>query len=331
MSRDDIEGIIDIDVSDLNIHAMQVVPPIDDHPGMRLVRGGGFAMGSDDFYADEKPVRRVTVGDFLMDATPVTNAQFAAFVAVTGHVTQAEIAPDPRDYPGMHPDDAVAGSIVFVPPPGPVQVPGPPVWWQFVHGADWRRPQGPGSDLTGLEDHPVVHVGVEDAQAYAAWAGKVLPTEAEWEYAARGGLDGATYAWGEDLEPDGQPMAKIWAGDFPHRNLAPPGLEHTAPVGSYPANDHGLFDMIGNVWEWTADWYAATPPAASCCGTPAKVSAEDSVDAASPTPWTPRRVIKGGSHLCAPSYCQRYRPAARFAQPIDTTTSHLGFRCVVRL
>jgi len=310
---------------------MQTASPINSHPGMRLVRGGACAMGAEGFYADEGPVRRITVGDFWMDETPVTNRQFAAFVAATGHVTQAEIAPDPRDYPGMHPDDAQPGSIVFTPPPAPVDTAGPPVWWTFLHGADWRRPWGPDSDLVGLEDHPVVHVGVEDAQAYAAWAGKALPTEAEWEYAARGGLDGATYAWGEELEPDGRPMAKIWAGDFPYRNLAPPGLERTAPVGSYPANGHGLFDMIGNVWEWTADWYAATPPAAGCCGAPAKVAPEDSRDAASPTPWMPRRVIKGGSHLCAPSYCQRYRPAARFAQAIDTTTSHLGFRCIVRL
>jgi formylglycine-generating enzyme required for sulfatase activity len=305
--------------------------------GMRLVRGGTFRMGSDDFYADERPVRPATVGDFWIDETPVTNAAFARFVAATGYVTFAEAPPDPRDYPGMAPEMARAGSLVFSPPGGPVDLKGQATWWRFEFGADWRRPLGRGGPAA-LADHPVVHIGYPDAAAYAQWARKQLPTEAEWEYAARGGLDGAAYAWGEDFEPGGVPQAKTWQGVFPHDNRAPSGLERTAPVGAYPANGFGLYDMIGNVWEWTTDWYAQGAPAgASCCGKPrseALVSEEraraESCDSNSPVAGIPRRVAKGGSHLCAPNYCRRYRPAARWPQPIDTTTSHMGFRCVVR-
>ena len=286
--------------------------------GMKLVRGGEFLMGSDDFYEDERPVRPARVGDFWIDETPVTNAQFAAFVEATGYVTFAEIAPDPRDYPGMPPELAHPGSIVFTPPDHAVDLKGSAVWWSFLLGADWRRPRGPNSGLAGIEDHPVVHVAHGDAAAYARWAGKALPREAEWEYAARGGLTGATYAWGDDFQPGGVPMAKTWQGEFPWRNDAPPGRERTSPVRSYPPNGYGLYDMIGNVWEWTDDWYGGDRPAPKpCC------SAGSGRDA-------PRKVAKGGSHLCAPSYCQRYRPAARWAHPIDTTTSHTGFRCVVR-
>jgi formylglycine-generating enzyme required for sulfatase activity len=296
---------------------------------MRLIRGGAFAMGSDAFYEDEKPVRRAVVGDFRIDETPVTNDAFARFVADTGHVTSAEHAPRPEDYPGMPPHMARTGSAVFEPPTGPDAIATIAddglAWWRFVFGADWRHPLGPHSSLDGLGAHPVVHVTAADADAYAAWAGKTLPTEAEWEYAARGGLDGAAYAWGETFEPDGQAMAKTWRGLFPTENLAPPGLERTAPVRSYPANGYGLFDMIGNVWEWTADSYV-TPDAPAgvspCCG-----SGRPEADAPSPMP---RRVLKGGSHLCAPSYCRRYRPAARWPQAIDTSTSHVGFRCIVR-
>jgi formylglycine-generating enzyme required for sulfatase activity len=297
--------------------------------GMGLVKGGDFWMGSDAFYEDERPVRQASVGDFWMDETPVTNAQFAAFVRDTGHVTAAEVAPDPADYPGMDPALAHPGSIVFTPPDHPVDLSRGVSWWSFVLGADWRHPLGLGSGLEGLDEHPVVHIAHADAAAYAAWARKALPTEAEWEYAARGGLDRAAYAWGDELEPGGQPMAKTWQGDFPWRNLAPPGLERTSPVRSYPPNGFGLYDLIGNVWEWTADWYAARPPAASpCCGGQARaVTARESVD---PQSGISRKVTKGGSHLCAPSYCQRYRPAARWAQSVDTSTSHLGFRCIVR-
>ena len=300
--------------------------------GMRLVRGGTFRMGSDDFYADEKPVRPATVGDFWIDETPVTNAAFARFVEATGYVTFAEIAPDPRDYPGMDPAMARAGSLVFTPPAGPTDLKGPPVWWDFAFGACWKKPLGPnGPDA--LPDHPVVHIGYPDAAAYAQWARKQLPTEAEWEYAARGGLEGAAYAWGEAFEPGGEPQAKTWQGVFPHDNRAAPGLERTSPVGTYPANGFGLYDMIGNVWEWTADWYTqGAPTGATCCGKPRSeaLARAESCDPASPVAGIPRRVAKGGSHLCAPNYCQRYRPAARWPQPIDTTTSHLGFRCVVR-
>jgi formylglycine-generating enzyme len=296
--------------------------------GMQLVRGGRFLMGSERFYADEAPVRPARVGDFWMDEIPVTNAEFARFVAATGHVTFAEIAPDPRDYPGMDPALAQPGSIVFSPPAKPVPLNDSTAWWRFVLGADWRRPLGP-EGPSAREDHPVVHLAISDAQAYANWAGKALPTEEEFEYAARGGLEGAEYAWGDELEPGGLPRAKTFQGEFPWRNDAPPGLERTSPVRSYPANAYGLFDLIGNVWEWTDDWYDSAKPAGAprCCGEGMRGTPEGSVD---PGSGTPRKVTKGGSHLCAPSYCQRYRPAARYPQPIDTTTSHLGFRCLVR-
>jgi sulfatase modifying factor 1 len=299
--------------------------------GMKLVRGGEFRMGSGALYDDEGPERTVRVGDLWVDETPVTNAQFARFVEATGYVAFCEIPPDPRDYPGMAPEMARAGSLVFTPPPGPVDLNGPATWWSFTFGADWRKPLGlDGPDA--LPDHPVVHIAYADALAYARWAGKQLPTEAEWEHAARGGLDGAAYAWGDDFAPEGRQMAKTWLGEFPHDNRAQPGLERTAPVRSFPANGAGLFDMIGNVWEWTCDWYAAAPPAKACCGgAPARGGLEaESYDPCMPGQKTGRRVLKGGSHLCAPNYCQRYRPAARFPQPVDSPTSHIGFRCVVR-
>ena len=288
---------------------------------MLLVPGGRFLMGSDDHYPEERPVRPATVGAFLMDRMPVTNAQFARFVAETGHVTFAEIAPDPADYPGMDPNLAVPGSIVFTPPAYPVDLRGEPLWWSFMIGADWRHPLGPDSGVADIPDHPVVHIAYADALAYAAWAGKQLPTEAEWERAARGGLESAAYAWGDEFEPGGQRMAKTWSGRFPYRNDAPAGLERTSPVGSYPANGYGLFDLIGNVWEWTVEDGGGSREGGGCCaGLPA-------ADHGGPQ----TRVLKGGSHLCAPEYCWRYRPAARLLQPIDTTTSHVGFRCIRRI
>lgn len=293
---------------------------------MKLVRSGEFLMGSMDFYPDERPIRRVSVGAFRMDEAPVTNADFARFVAATGYRTRAELPPDPAEYPGMSPEMAHAGSIVFVSPDRPVDLSGPPVWWQFVFGASWRSPLGPDSGIDGLEDHPVVHIAFRDADAYASWAGKQLPTEAEWEYAARGGLETKTYAWGDEFEPGGRRMAKTWQGHFPHDNRAPPGLDRTSPVRSYPPNGYGLYDLIGNVWEWTADPYGQRSPpktAPRCCG-------GESYDGASQEEF-PLFVTKGGSHLCASNYCLRYRPAARWPQTIDTSTSHLGFRCIMRL
>ena len=299
------------------LHASSDVMSDDD---MVLVPAGTFLMGSDDHYPEERPVRPAQVGAFWMDRTPVTNAQFARFVDETGHVTFAEVAPDPRDYPGMDPALAVPGSIVFVPPRQKTSLSQRATWWQIVAGADWRHPDGPGSSIDAIMDHPVVHVGYTDALAYAAWAGKQLPTEAEWERAARGGLEGAAYAWGEVFRPKGKRMAKTWEGTFPHANAAPKGLERTAPVCSYPANGFGLYDMIGNVWEWTDELSRAGGAGGCCAGT-----------AATPATGTEERVLKGGSHMCAPEYCQRYRPAARWLQPIDTTTSHVGFRCIRRL
>ena len=300
--------------------------------GMRLIRGGTFWMGSANFYSEEQPVHLVSVGDFWIDEAPVTNGQFAKFVTETKYITAAEIAPNPRDYPGMPLRMARPGSLVFVSPAGPVDLAGPPLWWTFGFGASWKYPTGP-SGPAAQDDHPVVHIAYVDAAAYARWARKGLPTEAEWEYAARGGLDGADYAWGAAFKPDGQLMAKIWQGEFPWRNDAGPGLERTAPVGSYPPNGYGLYDMIGNVWEWTSDWYSAGSHriSAECCGASRQnLAREQSCDPASPVRGIPRKVAKGGSHLCASNHCQRYRPAARWAQPIDTSASHLGFRCVVR-
>ena len=297
------------------------------------IPGGVFSMGSADFYPEEAPVRRVEVGPFRMDRGPVTNAQFAAFVAATGHVTLAEIAPDPAMYPGMTAEMAVPASLVFGGTEDRTRALPDVPWWQFVAGASWRQPLGPGSSIEGLEEHPVVHIALADAEAYARWAGKSLPTEAEWEFAARGGMDGTVFPWGDELWPQGRILANTWTGEFPHQNLALHGFQRTSPVGSFPPNGYGLLDMIGNVWEWTADWFAMpAAPAKACCipVNPRGGSEAGSYDPSMPGIRIPRRVIKGGSHLCAPNYCQRYRPAARSAQAIDSSTSHLGFRCVVR-
>ena len=207
--------------------------------------------------------------------------------------------------------------------------------WQFLKAADWRHPYGPGSNIHGLDDHPVVHIAYADALAYARWAGKDLPTEAEWEFAARGGLDGAEFAWGDELVPDGKHMANTWQGAFPNENLLEDGYARTSPVGVFPPNGYGLYDMIGNTWEWTADWFTAQhqpDPGKPCCipRNPRGGAIDNSLDPAQPQIRIPRKVIKGGSHLCAPNYCQRYRPAARHAEAVDTSTSHLGFRCVLR-
>ena len=299
------------------------------------IAGGTFLMGSDKHYPEERPAHRVTVDGFWIDRTPVTNERFRKFVEATGHVTFAEIPPNPDDYPGALPHMLYAGSLVFVKPPGPVDLRDMRQWWQFVRGADWQHPFGPQSSIEGRERHPVVHISFADAEAFAAWEGKVLPTEAEWEFAARGGLDGAAYAWGEQFLPDDRHMANTWQGRFPWEQRATDGYEGTSPVESFPANGYALYDMIGNVWEWTTDWYHPKHPnevMKSCCvpRNPRGASEADSYDPRQPEIRIARKVIKGGSHLCAPNYCRRYRPAARFPEPVDTSTCHLGFRCIVR-
>lgn len=304
-------------------------------PSMVWVRGATFRMGSESHYPEEAPVHPVRVDGFWMDAAPVTNAQFARFVDDTGYITLCEIAPSADDYPDADPALLVAASVVFVPPTHRVDLHNIHQWWALMADADWRHPQGPGSSIHGLDDHPVVHVAYADAEAYAQWAGKQLPTEAEWEWAARGGDGDGEYAWGDELAPGGRHLANTWQGEFPWQNLAEDGHVGTSPVGAYPANPHGLVDMIGNVWEWTADWYGARhaePAAKACCipSNPRGAARDASFDPAQPHIRIPRKVMKGGSHLCAPNYCRRYRPAARMSQPVDTSTSHLGFRCVVR-
>jgi formylglycine-generating enzyme required for sulfatase activity len=235
---------------------------------MIFVAGGGFRMGSDRHYAEEAPVHLVTVNGFWIDRTPITNREFLRFVNATGHVTLAELKPEAKDYPGALPHMLRAGSLVFTPPKEPVNLLDWGQWWQFKFGANWRRPYGPRSSIAGLHDHPVVHVAYRDAEAYARWAGKELPTEAEWEFAARGGLPEAEYAWGDEFEPDGRQMANTWQGAFPHENLLTDGYARTSPVGAFPANGFGIHDMIGNVWEWTTDWWSAghqTDPGKACC------------------------------------------------------------------
>lgn len=296
---------------------------------MVALDGGSFWMGSDDHYAEEKPRRNMVVRPFRIDRRPVTNGDYAAFVAATGYVTVAERPLRAEDYPEADPSLLAPGSAVFMPPSQPVPLHDPMLWWSYLVGANWRHPTGPESGLEGLEDHPVVHVAFEDAEAFARWAGKRLPTEAEWEFAARGGLD-TPYAWGGELAPGGTMMANYWQGRFPGQNLCLDGWERTSPVGSYAPNGFGLVDMIGNAWEWTADWYSDRPVAGPRCCSPERADAlarEASRDPADPGRNFPRKVLKGGSHLCAENYCQRYRPAARYPQTIDTATSHIGFRC----
>jgi len=283
------------------------------------LEGGTFHMGSDRFYPEERPVREATVGAFWIDRHPVTVAEFRRFVKATGHATWAERAPEAAEYPDADPDQLVPGSLVFRPTDGPVDLRDFRNWWSWTPGADWRHPEGPGSSVGGREQHPVTHVSYSDAEAYADWAGKSLPTEAEWEYAARGGLDGATYTWGDEFAPSGRMMANTWQGEFPWQNLGSDGYERTSPVQRFPANGFGLHDMAGNVWEWTTDRFDPAPAIRVCCA-PQRA----------PDERFPRKVIKGGSHLCAPNYCLRYRPAARQGESTDTTTCHIGFRCVIR-
>lgn len=298
---------------------------------MVVVPATEFVMGSDRHEPEEAPARRIAVSAFAIDAVPVTNDRFAAFVAATGYVTVAERPLDPADFPGAPPENLLPGSLVFTPTRGPVDLRHLSQWWTWTPGACWAAPHGPGSSLAGLGEHPVVHVAHEDAAAYANWAGCRLPTEAEWECAARGGLDGAAYTWGDEPEPPGARLANFWHGAFPWR--VEPGYGGTTAVGSFPANGFGLFDMAGNVWEWTDDFYGPASGGSaptSCCvpRDPRGVSEARSVDPRQPGPPVARRVIKGGSFACADSYCRRYRPAARRPQAVDTGMSHIGFRCV---
>ena len=300
---------------------------------MAWVPPATFRMGSDAHYPEEAPAHPVSVSGFWIDRYEVTNRDFAAFVTDTGYVTVAERPLDPADFPGAPAENLVPGSLVFTGAPGPVDLRHFSQWWTWTPGASWRHPRGEVSSLRGLAQHPVVHVAFEDAERYAAWAGKTLATEAQWERAARGGVDGAIYTWGDAPEPAGGALANFWHGEFPWRPDA--GYGNSAAVGSYPPNGYGLFDMAGNVWEWTSDWYTSRhpeAPASACCTAvdPRGGSERDSLDPAQPQFAVPRKVIKGGSFLCADSYCLRYRPAARRPQMIDTGMSHIGFRCVAR-
>jgi formylglycine-generating enzyme required for sulfatase activity len=288
---------------------------------MIWIPGGTFLMGSNEFYREERPVHWETVEGFWIDRSPVTNDEFRKFVAATSYVTYCEREPDPALYPDADPSLLVPGSAVFRKPHGPANLRDAREWWEYVPGADWRHPEGPDSSVDGRDNHPVVHVAYEDACAYAGWAGKNLPNEPEWEFAARGGLDGARYAWGNELAPDGRAMANTWQGRFPWENLKPEGYEGTSPAGAFPANGYGVHDMIGNVWEWTTSLFMSPGMEnlkTSCCAP------------GEPGSHIRRRVVKGGSYLCAPNYCLRYRPAARQGEAIDTSTCHIGFRCLVR-
>ena len=300
--------------------------------GMAFIPGGTFTMGSNDHYPEEAPAHPVSVDAFWLDVYAVTNREFSRFVEATGHITLAEKPARPEDYPGAKPVMLAPSSVLFRKSAGPVDLRNPLNWWDYVQGADWRHPRGPQSSLQGLWDHPVVHVAFEDAEAYAHWAGKEIPTEAEWEFAARGGRNGEEFVWGAEYMPGGRPQANTWQGEFPWQNTLDDGYEWTAPVGSFAPNGFGLYDMAGNVWEWTTDWYQQHASIASPCCTianPRGGKREASVDPSSGAP-IPRKVMKGGSFLCAPNYCRRYRPAARMAQGVDTSTCHLGFRCIVR-
>jgi sulfatase modifying factor 1 len=303
---------------------------------MVWVDGGEFTMGSEDFYSDERPLQRMSVGGFWIDVCQVTNAQFAAFVKDTGYVTEAELAPDPAMYPGAPVENLVPGGLVFVMPPGPVNLRDVTQWWVWTPGADWRHPIGPGSSIADVDHHPVVQVSFGDAVAYCDWADCELPTEAEWEFAARGGLEGATFTWGNEDPQETKPLANTWQGGFPYENTEVDGWTRTSPVGSFPPNGFGLYDMAGNVWEWTDDWYTAERSDESlhaCCAPGEQRGGNrraDSFDPNQPEIAIPRKVVKGGSHLCTPQYCYRYRPAARQPQMIDTAMSHMGFRAIRR-
>jgi formylglycine-generating enzyme required for sulfatase activity len=294
----------------------------------------GIPYGGHDSMADARPIHRVQVDGFWMDATEVTNAQFAAFVHATGYVTVAERTPSAEDFPGAPPENLVPGSIVFTPPDAAVPLRDATGaahlrWWAYVPGAHWRHPTGPGSSIEGRDEEPVVHVAFEDAEAFAAWAGKRLPTEAEWEFAARGGLANAPYPWGGEFLPEGRWMANTWQGRFPVENTALDGHAGIGPVGRYPANAYGLHDMSGNVWEWCADWYRPDTYAQVAQEGGVSVNPRGPADSFDPQePGVPKRVQRGGSFLCSDQYCSRYIVGTRGKGEVSSGTNHIGFRCV---
>jgi formylglycine-generating enzyme required for sulfatase activity len=304
--------------------------PAGDPPDMVWVPGGVFARGSDNpKMRDARPIHRVALDGFWMDRTAVTNEQFARFVEEKGYVTVAERTPLAKDFPGAPPEKLVAGGVVFTPPGGPVSLANHLLWWSYVKGANWRHPEGPKSDLKGREKHPVVQVAWDDAAAYAEWAGKRLPTEAEFEHAARGGLEGGKYPWGNELKPDGRWMANIWQGRFPYENTEEDGYRGPAPVGSFPANGYGLFDMAGNVWEWCHDWYRHDEYLRLSLGRQPVSNPQGPGDSHDPSePGVAKRVMRGGSYLCTDQYCTAYEAGARGKGAPDSGTNHVGFRCV---
>jgi len=300
------------------------------HPAREMVRipGGTFQMGCADCgMPDALPIHSVTLNEFWMDATPVTNAQFEKFVTATGYVTVAEQKPDPRDLPGVAPEDLVPGSAVFTPPKNPVPLDDISRWWTYVPGANWRHPEGSSSDIRSRMAHPVVHVAYEDAEAYARWAGGRLPTEAEFEYAARGGLQGKRYAWGDELKPGGRYVANIFQGRFPNGNTAEDGYAGTSPVHAFPPNGYGLYDMCGNVWQWTSDWYRPDTYAIQAGTAVLNPSGpESSFDPQEPN--VRKKVQRGGSYLCSEQYCRRFQVGSRGKGEIRSASSNLSFRLV---
>jgi formylglycine-generating enzyme required for sulfatase activity len=299
------------------------------HAGMVWLVGGTFAMGSvDPRFPDAQPVHPVRVTGFWIDATDVTNADFAKFVDATHYVTVAEQKPDPALFPGVPADKLVAGSAVFSKPPGPVSLDNPMQWWQYVAGANWRHPEGPASDVRDRMDHPVVDVAWSDAVAYAKWAGKRLPTEAEWEFAARGGLDRKPFVWGDTLRPAGKPMANTFQGHFPDADTAEDGYTGTSPVHAFPPNGYGLYDMAGNVWQWCADWYDPTSYRSVDTAVPVNPRGPDHAATDPDEPGVAKRSMRGGSYLCTDEYCGRFAVGSRGKGDPDTPLNHVGFRCV---
>jgi len=296
------------------------------HAGMVWIEGGSFTMGDDEERPEERTAHAVTLGGFWIDRHEVTNAQFARFVEATGYVTIAERGLDPKDHPGIPPELLAPGAVVFTPPDGLLNLVDVSQWWRYTAGADWRHPSGPGSSIAGRANHPAVNLAYEDAQAYARWLGRELPSEAQWEFAARGGLDGATYSWGDEYyDPVAGWRANTWQGLFPLKDNVDDGYHGAAPVGCFAPNGYGLFDMAGNVWEYARDWYVPEHPPAPAID---PVGPDLALAARYAGPSGPSVVIKGGSYLCAPNFCARYRPAARQPQELNLGASHLGFRTV---